>query len=100
MTRPNMHTITYKGITHTLSEKGCQRLVGRSRLFLCKMMQEAADKGIDLDKRMQYAIEQEPGGHRMRREAVAGDGCEGTRKEQFMKKNASLINSALYRRWV
>lgn len=98
MTRPNMHTATFKGGTHTLPQNGWQRLTGRSRTFLCNMMQEAADKGIDINKRMQYAIEQEPGGHRMSRKSVDGNGHKRTHQERVRVANASSINQFLYGR--
>jgi len=98
MTRPNMHTATFNGVIHTLPQNGWQRLTGRSRTFLCNMMQEAADKGIDIDKRMQYAIEQKPGGSRMRRSPVHGGGNRGTHTEQVMKDNAAYVNRFLYGR--
>lgn len=61
MKRGYKHTATWKGITRTMTHTHWSAVVGKSRTFIVSMLDEAERKGIPLENRLQYAIEQTPG---------------------------------------
>ena len=98
MTRPNMHTIKYNNKVYTLSQNGVQRLTGRSRTFLASKMIEAAGKGIPPEKRMQYAIEQEPADiskNSRGNQHACSEGQRRVRHEKLMNKHKQVVNRFL-----
>jgi hypothetical protein len=99
MARGILYTAIYKEKEYTLSVKYWGLLIGRSKTFLRKHIQIAADKGYSCNAQMQYAIEQKPCyrtkrvGKEIVRDKVVTT-AQDKENEQVRKYNSMLFNMA------